>query len=214
MVAYWYRAIQRAWRDTLSCLGFPRSARLAVIAISFIIAIILLQPLGGGEQVSEELRWGIAIALAASILFVPTFLFNLLSAPPRMEREVTEKATRTELTLEEQIQDLQGQLDDRERKRAIRLEINHFIQQGNNIVSQLRRLEDSSQIPQYRTQVNEWTRTVREFIEREAADFTGHFLSEGGFGVQGVQAGPIERANLVNYMGRRLSRLGELLARV
>ena len=214
MVGYWYRAIQRAWRDTLSFLGFPRSTRLVVTAILFFIAIGILGLWGAWEQVSEELRWIIAIVLAAVVLFVPTFLFNLLAAPPRMEREATEKATKRELTLEQQVQGLQEQLDDPERRRVIRLEINRFIEQGNNLVLRLRRLEDRSQIPQYRGEANEWTRNVHEFLQREVPDFVGHFLSEGGFGVQGVQAGPPERANLVNYMERRLSRLGELLTRV
>ncbi len=214
MVAYWYRAIQRALRDTLSFLGFPRGSRLFVTLILFVFAIVILGVWGAWGQVSEELRWGIAILIAAGVVFLPTFLLNLLAAPSRMEREATEMATQNELALLEQIRNLQGQVDERERKKAIRLEINHFIEQGNNLVLRLGKLEDRSQIPQYRTQANEWKRTVHQFLQQEFPDYVGHFLSEGGFGVQGVQFGSPERANLVNYMERRLSRLGELLKRV
>ena len=106
------------------------------------------------------------------------------------------------------------QLDQGRQNQGFLLELNHYIQEGNNLVSQLRRLEDRDLIPQYREQVNLWTRAAHGFVTRQFPEFAGHFLSDSGFGIQGMLSGPIERANLVNHMHRRLARLGELLGRL
>ena len=106
------------------------------------------------------------------------------------------------------------QPDQGRQNQSFRLELNHYIQEGNNLVSQLTRLEDRDLIPQYRGQVNRWTGAAHGFVTRQFPEFTGHFLSDSGFGIQGVLQGPIERANLVNHMHRRLARLGELLGRL
>lgn len=45
---------------------------LAVLAV-----VVLRFGLGGEDQVSDELRWIIAVVAAAGIYFIPTFLFNL-----------------------------------------------------------------------------------------------------------------------------------------
>jgi len=94
MRAYWYRALRRAFSDTLSFLGFPNRARLVVSLVLFGVALVVTWILSGTQQMNEELRSGLAVVAAVGVLFVPTFLWNLLAAPVRMEREAHAEADR------------------------------------------------------------------------------------------------------------------------
>ena len=131
MLAYWARATKRAWKDTISMLGFPHSSRLIVTTTMFALAIILLALWGQLQQLFEELRWGIVIALAVGIVFLPLFILNLLAAPTRMEREALERAQQRESHLQEEILVLRGQLEPRTQRRQIRESLGLFINQGH-----------------------------------------------------------------------------------
>lgn len=84
---YWGRVVARAFSQTLRFLGFEDRKRAVVSFVGFGTAIVVVRSLGGSEQMSDELRWGIATLVAAGVVFIPTLAANLILAPSAIDRE-------------------------------------------------------------------------------------------------------------------------------
>ena len=80
---------KRALKDTLPELGYhkiPNSIRSVLLVI---LSLLIVRYLGGESQMNEELRWIISAIVALLVVFLGTFLWNLVRAPVfiRFERE-------------------------------------------------------------------------------------------------------------------------------
>ena len=84
---FWYRASIRANRETCHFLGVDNIKRLIVSFILFGVSIYVIQLIGGNPQMNDELRWGLAGITATAIFYIPMFIWNLVKAPGRMEKE-------------------------------------------------------------------------------------------------------------------------------
>lgn len=85
---YWSRVVKRAFISTLEVYGLHSRIRAAVsialVGTSF-LALLLIP--GGRGQLSEELRWAVALLIAAALWFVPTFGYQLLAVPAAIDHQ-------------------------------------------------------------------------------------------------------------------------------
>ncbi len=51
------------------------------------VAVVILRAIGGGSQMGDEIRWGLATLIAAAAFFVPTLIVNLLFAPAKIAQQ-------------------------------------------------------------------------------------------------------------------------------
>jgi len=93
MRQYWIQVFKRAIKDTLHSLNLREWQTLLRTVTLFAIALVTVWWLGGQGQMTEELRWGISAVIATGAVFFGTFLFNMILAPVRLDKE-----TKTEIT--------------------------------------------------------------------------------------------------------------------
>ena len=110
---YWYRAVLRANRDTLLFLGFGSPKRFTISIIFLALAVLFIRSAGGRQQLNDEIGWLVTLLWVMAVFYLPTLLWNLLSAPSRMERDAKQMASDRYRVLQSEIRMLQ-----RERERV------------------------------------------------------------------------------------------------
>lgn len=107
---------------------------------------------------------------------------------------------------DQQIRELEDQRD----MRLIRSQLGHFIETGNAIRGQMFALE--MPLHYFTSMVQHWQETASQFLHNDLGEYAAWFESESGFAVQGVYGGkPQEFSNVVNFLDRRIARLGDIL---
>ncbi len=91
---YWWQVIKRALWGSIVFLGFSHPSRFAIALALFVVAVVILQAIGGKSQMEDEIRWGFATLIAAGVFFIPTFIVNLLFAPAKIDQEQRGNITR------------------------------------------------------------------------------------------------------------------------
>ena len=82
---------KKAWEDTIPAIGYRNRGNAIRSIILAVIALFIVRYLGGQSQMSEELWWIVASAIAVGVVFVGTFLFNLIRAPVYLKWEGEKK---------------------------------------------------------------------------------------------------------------------------
>ncbi len=217
-VKYWGRVLIRAAKDTKSFFGWKK--RNLAYPLTLPIGFLIYWVLRGEDAVRDEL-WLIISFLVGPIAFTLfLFLWNLVAAPPRMERDAAKTA---ESAIEEVRQELGFAIQQREqlRKQVIerkainnqRMAVDGLIAVGNRLRAEIKDCQEGSQPREITLKVTDWLNGCKSFLYTEVPWFVGSFMNES-YGIQGQMEGPMWRGNLVNYMERRLGKLGELLAKL
>ncbi len=108
---YWYKAVLRANRDTLLFLGFGSPRRFTVSVVVLALAVLLIQSTRSRQQLNDEIGWLVTLLWVTAVIYLPTFLWNLLSAPSRMERDARQMASDRHRVLQSEIRMLQRERD-------------------------------------------------------------------------------------------------------
>ncbi len=87
IIRYWWQVIRRALFGTIVFLGFSRPSRFAIALALFVVAIVILQAIGGKSQMEAEIRWGLATLITAGVFFIPIFIVNLLLTPAKLDQQ-------------------------------------------------------------------------------------------------------------------------------
>lgn len=111
MAAYWRRVFVRAGEETARSLGFGSLRRIALNAFIFVLAVLALRLLWGGNQMSDELRWGASIGVIVLAMFLPLFVYKLFTVPPKLAREAASAFESWRNRLHEKIEGLKKQLE-------------------------------------------------------------------------------------------------------
>jgi len=93
MFKYWEAIVRQAASEAILLVGFDKARKDILRSIGiFALALFLVWYIGGSGQMTEELRWGIATAIAIGVVYLPLFLYRLASIP-----KIREKGNATEL---------------------------------------------------------------------------------------------------------------------
>ena len=103
-LAYWWWVTKEANSSALAVLGFSRVSRLAVTAGSFVVAVVIFQAIGGGAELTDEMRWVVATVVAAVIFYFPVLLVNFVATPARLSKSGAKKIA----SLEEELNSLKA----------------------------------------------------------------------------------------------------------
>ena len=106
-------------------LGFDSPKPLVLL----LLATLLIGFMGGSQQMTEELRWIIAVAGAMSTVYVPAFVWNLLKAPERMEAQ----QALAQQAIEEERDQLQAPLNDKQQRPASLDFLGILLQRGSDL---------------------------------------------------------------------------------
>ncbi|MFA5400149.1 MAG: hypothetical protein WC169_09935 [Dehalococcoidia bacterium] len=97
MWVFWWGILKQAHSETCELLGIYSWKKAIVSAIAFALAVVILRWLPGGEyQMSGELRWIIAVVIAAALLYLPIFAYKLMSIPSKQQACLKSKLNRYE----------------------------------------------------------------------------------------------------------------------
>lgn len=89
MWAYWKRVARRAWSDGIAFWNWKEHRARVIVGIVAQTAIFgLILYLGHQEQVFEEIRYWLAFIVVMSLIFCVALLWNFVSAPHRIDREL------------------------------------------------------------------------------------------------------------------------------
>jgi hypothetical protein len=168
-----------------------------------------LAPIGWGFQGVSILLDGLQLwhlGPPTYALFGTGLIFSILGAWALWRSCDDEVAALTE-----ERDSLLEQLDTRGRREAARIATNAVMASGQGIRTRLLRDPATIDSGAARQEVHEWVQSAQAYVARTFTGYEAHFLSDGGFGMPGVIAGPGWRSNLVIHMDRRLARLGALL---
>lgn len=108
---YWHKAVLRANRDTLLFLGFGSPRRFTISVIILALVVLIIQSTGGPQQLNDEIGWLVTLLWVMAVFYLPTFLWNLLYAPSRMERDANQMASDRYRVLQSEIRMLQRERD-------------------------------------------------------------------------------------------------------
>jgi len=161
------------------------------------------------------LMWAVPLVL----LFLSLYFSSLLGAHKLYEQLVREAEQGPRL-LQEQIERQEAQLAELEssraeeaRKQSLRLQLDGLLRDGIGIIQSLRQHDEQDELDRIAREIDEWIAKATKFIDVTFPTFGKHFLSDAGFGRHGMMMGSVRRADLLNYMDRRIARLSELLNR-
>jgi hypothetical protein len=142
-------AAQRAWHtaDTLSTL-FGLFAPLA----------LWYSP--GWEAQMSEILW-----LAPLCALATVFLTRVFLAPYELYQERDTEAKKTEAQLRQQIAALMTQLDDRMRKREIRVTLGQFIREGNQLCARYQ-----ATTPEPKEAAEQWVEEIHRYLRKHLDD--------------------------------------------
>jgi hypothetical protein len=147
------------------------------------------------------LMWAVPLVL----LFLSLYFSSLLSAH-KLYEPLAREAEQGSRSLQEQVERQEAQLADR-------LQLDGLLRDGIGIVQSLRQHDEQDELDRIARKIDEWVTKATKFIDAAFPDFGKHFLSDAGFGRHGMMMGSVRRADLLNYMDRRIARLSELLNR-
>ena len=147
------------------------------------------------------LMWAVPLVL----LFLSLYFSSLLGAH-KLYEPLAREAEQGSRLLQEQIERQEAQLADR-------LQLDGLLRDGIGIVQSLRQHDEQDELDRIAREIDEWITKATKFIDAAFPDFGKHFLSDAGFGRHGMMMGSVRRADLLNYMDRRIARLSELLNR-
>jgi hypothetical protein len=161
------------------------------------------------------LMWAVPLVL----LFLSLYFSSLLGAHKLYER-LAKEAEQDPRLLQEQIERQEARLAEFEssraeeaRKQSLRLQLDELLGDGIGIVQSLRQHDEPDELDRIAREIDEWIAKATKFIDVTFPAFGKHFLSDAGFGHHGMMMGSVRRADLLNYMDRRIVRLSELLNR-
>lgn len=103
-LAYWRRAVARAWGETVILLGWRQPIRAFAIAAG--IAVLALLPYSwrqGNPQAFQLVDWWLSLGLISALVVGGVFAVNLVLAPHRLSRDDARQIA----TLDQRIADLQ-----------------------------------------------------------------------------------------------------------
>jgi hypothetical protein len=161
------------------------------------------------------LMWVVPLVL----LFLSLYFSSLLGAHKLYERPAKEAEQASRL-LQKQVERQEARLAELEssraeeaRKQSLRLQLDGLLGDGIGIVQSLRQHDEQDELDRIAREIDEWIAKATKFIDVTFPDFGKRFLSDAGFGRHGMMMGSVRRADLLNYMDRRIARLSELLNR-
>jgi hypothetical protein len=161
------------------------------------------------------LMWAVPLVL----LFLSLYFSSLLGAHKLYER-LAKEAEQGPRLLQEQIERQEARLAELEsswaeeaRKQSLRLQLDGLLGDGLGIIQSLRQHDEQNELDRIAREIDEWIAKATKFIDTAFPAFGKHFLSDAGFGRHGMMMGSVRRADLLNYMDRRIARLSELLNR-
>jgi hypothetical protein len=167
----------------------------------------------GGDM--NFLMWAVPLVL----LFLSLYFSSLLGAH-KLYEQLAREAEQGPRLLQEQIERQEARLAELESSRAeiaqkhsLRLQLDGLLRDGIGIVQSLRQHDEQDELDRIAREIDEWIAKTTKFIDAAFPAFTNHFLSDAGFGHHGMMMGSVRRADLLNYMDRRIARLSELLNR-
>ena len=167
----------------------------------------------GGD--GNFLMWAVPLVL----LFLSLYFSSLLGAH-KLYEQLAKEAEQASRLLQEQIERQEARLAELESSRAeiaqkqsLRLQLDGLLGDGLGIAQSLRQHDEQDELDRIAREIDEWIAKATNFIDGTFPDFGKHFLSDAGFGRHGMMMGSVRRADLLNYMDRRIARLSELLNR-
>src|SRR5262249_8813363 len=148
MATYWTRVRSRAWTDTLRDCGF-RDVRTSVVKIIWIIiGLVVALYFGVGAEVLAEYagRFGAWIAVLV-IFFILLFLWNFVTAPPKLQQEA-----------DDEIAALKTKLNDREARQSAMARLWEL--RGEGVTMRNQKVVGASAAAEWMKQFENWHQRV------------------------------------------------------
>jgi hypothetical protein len=143
------------------------------------------------------LMWAVPLVL----LFLSLYFSSLLGSHKLFERQ------------EARLAELESSRAEIAQKQSLRLQLDGILRDGLGIAQSLRQHDEQEELDRIAREIDEWIAKATKFVDAAFPAFGKHFLSDAGFGRHGMMMGSVRRADLLNYMDRRIARLSELLNR-
>jgi hypothetical protein len=114
---------------------------------------------------------------------------------------------------EKEVGCLREKLREKTNKGAIRRELDKLIREGLDLQNRVKESHQTHQPSEFQKEVGSWKERATALIQTHFSEYHGYFLSDSGLTAT-FYPGHSERANLINFLGHRISRLSELLEKV
>jgi hypothetical protein len=235
---YWWCVVCRAFRDAGQVVGHNLK-KTVMSYVSTVVAFGIYGYVERGQKVFGKIEWWLSTILGGCVVFVVILLYQILAAPQKLQNESVAKAKSDFEKLRAHVDEIQAsfdeshrlheaqlaasaaevkilreQLHDRRDKKAIFAELNRLIGQGVDLQNKVKASHQNNPPTEFNAPVQDWLQQAFSFVESYFPDYTGHFRSDAGVPPQGYWPGSVERAELINFISRRLSRLSELLSKM
>lgn len=89
MCAYWKEVIRHANHQTLTALGYGEWRRAWISPLIFLTSLFVVRLISGKTQMSDELMWGLSVAVALLAVYMPLFIYNIVRAPDRIHSNLS-----------------------------------------------------------------------------------------------------------------------------
>jgi len=106
---YWRRVLRRAWKDARQAIGH-NWIKTVVSSISMALAFGIFGFLEGGQQVWGKIEWWLSVLLGGLIVFVVILLYQILSAPLKLEAQAVAAVSADSAELQARLQEARDQI--------------------------------------------------------------------------------------------------------
>ncbi len=169
-------------------------------------------------DISAALLMALPLAIILCFVLIPfREAFKLLKEKDGELQTTKDKLQKSLDLLQREKDQLIEQLQDKRDRLKLKLKLNDLIAAGNTLENNLKTYMDSNKDSpgtEFEKLVADWLQEVCAFLKSHLPEYVAHFNSDAGLEVSFFYMGNRQMSDRIQFMGRRINRLNELLLKI